>query len=69
MKPSISIITTCFNSNLALFRQVLLTIDQQKYPKYLIEHIVMDGGSKNGAIELAREFGCKVIVRKDYKRR
>jgi len=28
----------------------------------------MDGGSKNGAIELAREFGCKVIVRKDLQK-
>jgi glycosyltransferase involved in cell wall biosynthesis len=65
MKPSISIITTCFNSNLTLFRQVLKSIEDQQYPKHLVEHIVMDGGSTNGSIELAKEFGCKVIVRKD----
>jgi glycosyltransferase involved in cell wall biosynthesis len=67
MKPSISIVTTNFNSNLTLFRQVLSSIDRQNYPKHLIEHIVMDGGSTNGSIELAREFGCKVIVRKDLQ--
>lgn len=66
-KLSISIITTAFNGNLTLYRQTLESIAQQKYPKHLIEHIVMDGGSTNGAIDLAKEYGCKVIVREDLQ--
>ncbi len=65
MKPSISIVTTSYNSNLEMFRRVLESIKAQKYPKNLIEHIVMDGGSTNGLVALAKEYGCKVVVRKD----
>lgn len=65
MKPSISIITTSYNSDLTMFRNVLESIKSQKYPKHLIEHIVMDGGSTNGLTKLAKEYECKVIVRKD----
>lgn len=65
--PSISIITTSFNSNLAIFTKVLKTIEQQDYPKNLIEHIVVDGGSKNGLIDLATQFKCKIIIRGDLQ--
>lgn len=65
--PSISIVTTAFNSDLTIFNKVLQTIAEQEYPKNLIEHIVVDGGSQNGLIELAKEFNCKVIQRKDLQ--
>lgn len=67
--PTISIITCTFNTNLVTFRRCLEAIRMQKYPKKNIEHLVIDAGSTNGTIELAREYGCTVIVRKDLKQR
>lgn len=65
--PSISIITVTYNTNLILFEKVLKALRAQNYPKKLIEHIVMDAGSTNGTIELARKYGCRVYVREDLK--
>lgn len=61
----ISIVTTTLNSPLPIFERVLKTLQNQIYPKNLIEHIVMDGGSTNGTLELARKYHCEVIVHKN----
>lgn len=63
--PSISIVTTTLNSNLSIFERVLKTLESQLYPKNLLDHIVMDGGSTNGTVELAKKYHCNVDVRKD----
>ncbi len=63
--PTISIVTCLFNSELTFFRKGLESIANQHYPKKLIEHIVMDGGSTNGSMELAKKYRCKVFIRKD----
>lgn len=63
--PSISILTMSFNPSLPLFEDFLNRIKIQDYPKEKIEHIMMDGGSTNGAVELARKFG--VIVHSSPK--
>lgn len=63
--PSISIVTCTYNANLPLFEQVLKALRSQEYPKKLIEHIVMDAGSINGTIELAKKYNCKVFIRPD----
>ena len=55
--PSISIVTCTYNVNLKLFEKVLKALREQVYPKRLIEHIVMDAGSSNGTVELAKKFG------------
>lgn len=65
--PSISIVSCTYNTNLALFEKVLKALKAQDYPKKLIEHIVMDAGSTNGTVELAKKNGCKVFVRPDLK--
>lgn len=65
--PSISIVTPTWNSPLPLFERVLKTLQNQVYPKNLLEHIVMDAGSVNGTAELARKYGCNVTVRSDLK--
>ncbi|KKQ34992.1 MAG: Glycosyl transferase [Microgenomates group bacterium GW2011_GWA2_37_6] len=65
--PSISIVTCTYNANLILFKQVLKALRAQDYPGNLIEHIVMDAGSSNGTVELAKKFGCIVFVRPDLK--
>ncbi len=63
--PSLSIITNCYNPDLSIFALSLRSIDEQAYPKNLIEHIVMDAGSTNGAVELAKKYNCKVLPRPD----
>src|SRR4029079_4805093 len=59
--PTISIVTCCFNTDLKIFRLTLEALKKQNYPRKKIQHIVMDGGSTNGSIELAKSYGCKVF--------
>ena len=61
--PTITILTGTLNSHISTFRQVLESVRKQKYPKTLIEHIVMDKGSTNGCIELAKRYGCEADIR------
>ncbi len=63
--PSVSIITCSYNTPFPLWEKCLKAIASQKYPKKLIQHIIMDAGSTNGSIDLAKSYGCTVIVRKD----
>lgn len=65
--PSITIITCILNCHISTFKLVLNSIKKQKYPKELIQHIVMDGGSTNESPRLARRYGCSVTVRKDLR--
>ncbi|MEK7592864.1 MAG: glycosyltransferase family 2 protein [Patescibacteria group bacterium] len=65
--PTISIVTTSYNSNLEIFESVLKSIKEQDYPRNKIEHLIADGGSTNGAIELAKKYNCKVIVKKEFQ--
>lgn len=67
--PTVSIITCTLNANLVTFRRCLEAIKMQTYPKKNIEHLVIDAGSTNGTAELAREYGCTIIVRKDLQLR
>lgn len=59
--PSITILTGTLNTHLPTFRRTLKAIKSQNYPKDLIEHIVLDSGSTNGTLELAKRYGCKII--------
>lgn len=63
--PSISIVTGTWNPSLTLFERVLKSLKSQAYPKQLLEHIIFDAGSTNGAVQLARKYGCDVTVRSD----
>lgn len=62
--PKISIVTCLYNADIDIWRKTLEGIKKQKYPKDRVEHFVMDGGSTNQAPQLARSYGCKVIVKK-----
>jgi glycosyltransferase involved in cell wall biosynthesis len=66
-KLTISIITCTFNTDLVTFKRCLEAVKMQKFPKKSIEHLVIDAGSKNGTVELAKKYGCKVIVREELK--
>ena len=65
--PTITILTGTLNSNVEVFKEVLDSIRSQDYPKKLIEHIVLDGGSINETVPLAKKYGCKVIIRSDLQ--
>ena len=51
--PKISIITACFNS-IHTIRETLESVRSQDYPHW--EHIVIDGGSTDGTVEVLKEF-------------
>jgi glycosyltransferase involved in cell wall biosynthesis len=51
--PSISVVTPCFNST-ATLRETIESVRAQDYPQ--VEHLVMDGGSTDGTVELLREY-------------
>lgn len=51
--PAISIITVCYNSKNTLARTIQSVIAQH-YP--FLEYIIVDGGSKDGTVEIIREF-------------
>lgn len=59
--PLISVITVCYNliknGRDAFFRQCAESVHQQNYPH--IEHIVIDGGSQDGTVELLEEYAQK----------
>lgn len=61
----ISIITVAYNSEKTI-RGTLQSIANQTYPN--IEHIVVDGGSKDGTMDIVRSFNHikKAVSEKDY---
>ena len=54
----ISIITTTYNSA-STIKDTLLSVNAQTYPH--IEHIIVDGNSKDNTLDIVREFGDKVV--------
>ena len=65
--PSISILTITYNPDIRVFKRMLESIRVQTFPKYKIEHIIVDGGSRKELVELGRSYGCTIIVRKDLR--
>jgi glycosyltransferase involved in cell wall biosynthesis len=55
--PTISIITPSFNQA-AFLEETLLSVRHQGYPA--IEHIVVDGGSTDGSVEIIRRHEAKL---------
>lgn len=51
--PSVSIVTPCFNS-IHTIRETLESVAAQIYPR--LEHVVMDGGSTDGTLELLKSY-------------
>ena len=57
----ITIVTPCFNS-VKTIRETIESVRQQDYPH--IEHVVMDGGSKDGTLDLLREYPHLIVESK-----
>lgn len=55
----VSLVTVCFNSA-ATIRDTIESVLSQDYPS--IEYIVIDGGSKDGTVEIVREYGDRIGV-------
>jgi len=51
--PKISVVTPCLNSAITI-RETLESVQQQDYPN--VEHVVMDGGSTDGTLDIIREY-------------
>ena len=51
--PKITVVTPCFNSEVTI-RETLESVRDQDYKN--IEHLVYDGGSKDGTLDILREF-------------
>ncbi len=66
-QPTISIVHGLLNTEIWLWRRSLEALKDQNYPRHKIEHIVIDGGSSNGADHLAHDYGCRVIRRPDLR--
>jgi hypothetical protein len=58
---SITILTGSLNPDLEIFRLMLESVKKQRY-KGKIRTVVMDGGTTNGGIELAKKYGCIVRI-------
>lgn len=52
-RPLISVITVCYNSQATIERAIQSVVDQQGLR---IEHIVIDGGSTDGTLEILERF-------------
>ena len=55
--PTISIVTPCLNQA-AYVEKTLLSIHSQGYPH--LEHIVMDGGSSDGSLDVIKRYSEKI---------
>lgn len=58
--PKVSIAIPTYNSELTL-KRTLKSIHRQSYPKNKIEVLIIDGGSKDRTIEIAKIYGYKII--------
>jgi glycosyltransferase involved in cell wall biosynthesis len=51
--PKISVVTPCFNSKVTI-RETIESVRTQDYRN--VEHVVMDGGSTDGTLDILREY-------------
>ena len=58
--PNISFLIPTFNSDKTLER-TLTSIRQQSYPQEKIEILIVDGGSTDQTIRVAKGFNCKIF--------
>lgn len=63
--PSISIVTPCLNAA-ATIEEALASVTAQGYPR--LEHLVVDGGSTDGTVELLERAGVRFISEPDRGR-
>jgi len=62
-KPVISILTPTYNSASTL-EMTLKSIRKQTYPQGKIEILIVDGGSKDNTLKIAKKYKCKILHNK-----
>lgn len=60
IRPDITIVIATYNSA-KLLERVLDAVKAQDYPQELIEILIVDGGSADETISLAKTYGCVVL--------
>ena len=60
----VTILTPTLNAERHL-GECLLSIRHQSHPRHLVQHLVLDGGSSDGTVRMAREAGAEVHVERD----
>ncbi len=58
--PAVTFVVPTLNAG-SLLPDCLKSIRGQDYPAERVEVLIVDGGSTDGTIDLAKEFGCRVI--------
>jgi glycosyltransferase involved in cell wall biosynthesis len=61
MKPKVSVIIATYNSE-KLLPKVLDSVKRQVFPSSQIEILVVDGGSNDGTLTIAREYKCRILT-------
>jgi hypothetical protein len=60
----VTVVTPSFNG-IEYLRDCIASTRSQEGPNVQVEHMIVDGGSTDGTVELARELGCTVMTGKD----
>ena len=59
--PTVSIVISTYNSERTI-KETLESIRKQAYPSKKIEILVIDGGSKDNTLAIAKKYPCKIII-------
>lgn len=58
--PSVSVIISTYNSDRTL-DLCLQSIQKQEYPKAKVEILIVDGGSQDETLDIAKKYGCLIL--------
>ena len=62
--PKVSVVTTTYN-DIENLKRILAEVKKQTYPN--IEHIIVDGGSTDGTVDLLKDLEEKDALFSDFK--
>jgi len=60
----VTVVTPTLNA-VAFLRQCIESVKVQEGPDVSVEHVIVDGGSTDGTVELAESYGLRVMTGKD----